>query len=186
MKARPIASYTRTWITALGNLLSMALNAIAKTVFTQDDFLATVPSILRTVWQVMHSLHHHFDLTLEQQDIAGFYNAVPHSRALQSAQILIARFRRLQDLTDPNAFLSVSSQSATRLLDSSLSRQVEASSASHQPAWVRPAHRFFGVVLLRFKNYSFVRTVHSSCSLRGSSRALFDTSTIEHFFLLIL
>ena len=107
------------------------MNAIAKTVFTQDDFLATVPSILRTVWQVMHSLHHHFDLTLEQQDIAGFYNAVPHSRALQSAQILIARFRRLQDLTDPNAFLSVSSQSATRLLDSSLSRQVEASSCSY-------------------------------------------------------
>ena len=63
----------------------------------------------------MHSFHHRFDLTLEQQDIAGFYDAVPHFRVLQSVQILIAPFRRLQEITDPNPFLSVSSQSATRL-----------------------------------------------------------------------
>ena len=39
MKATPIVSYTRTWITPLGNLLSVALNAIAQTVFIQDDFI---------------------------------------------------------------------------------------------------------------------------------------------------
>ena len=104
MKARPIVSYTRAWITPLGNLLSVALNAIAQTVFTQDDFLATVPSILRAAWKVMHSVHFHFDLTLEQQDIAGFYNAVPHSRILHAVQILVARFRDLQQLADPSAF----------------------------------------------------------------------------------
>ena len=119
MKASPIVSYTSTWITPLGNLLSMALNAIAQTVFAQDDFLATVPSILRAAWKVMRSLHLHSDLTLEQQDIAGFYNAVPHFRILQAVQILVARFRDiqldLQQLADPNSFLSVSTQSATRL-----------------------------------------------------------------------
>lgn len=46
---------------------------------------------------------------LEQQDIAGFYNAVPHFRILQSVQILIERFRRLQQIMDPHAVLSVSS-----------------------------------------------------------------------------
>ena len=51
----------------------------------------------------MHSLHLHVDLTLEQQDIAGFYNEVPHFRILQAVQILVARFRELEKLTGPNA-----------------------------------------------------------------------------------
>lgn len=39
----------------LGNLLSMAWSAIAQTVFTQDDFLATVPS----AQHLAHSLEGH-------------------------------------------------------------------------------------------------------------------------------
>ena len=202
MKARLIVSYTRTWITSLGNLLSMALNAIAQTVFTRDDILATVPSILRTAWKVMHSLRCHFDLSLEQQDIAGFYNAVPHFRTLQAVQILVARFRDLQQLADPNALLSVSLQSATRLTRA-FSRNMEAASTSRQQTshstYCSIGSVFPATILLYSGTVCFSSSQGASVGLMGCvgavqellfrenySTLLCVMLTIERFFLLIL
>ena len=55
---------------------------------------------------------------------------------MQAVQILVARFRDLQQLADPNAFLSVSLQSATRLTRA-FSRNMEAASTSRQSYGLR-------------------------------------------------
>ena len=115
LKARPIVSYTNTWLTSLGNVLSMCLHAIAQTVFERMEFASSVQDILRSAWNVVRTISADYHLTLFQQDIAGFYNAVPHDQICVCVRILVDRFVREQSTTFEQV-LSVSKSVQTRLV----------------------------------------------------------------------
>ena len=99
LKVRPIVSYTNTWLTNLGNVLSVCLRAIAQSVFERMEFASTVQDILRLAWNVVRTVSMDYRLTLFQQDIAGFYNAVPHDQICACVRILVDRFVRVQSTT---------------------------------------------------------------------------------------
>ena len=115
LKVRPIVSYTNTWLTNLGNVLSMCLRAIAQAVFERMEFASTVQDILRLAWNVVRTVSMDYRLTLFQQDIAGFYNAVPHDQICTCVRILVDRFVRVQSTTFEQV-LSVSKSVRARLV----------------------------------------------------------------------
>ena len=101
------------------------LHAVAQTVFERMEFASTVQDILRSAWNVVRTISADYHLTLFQQDIAGFYNAVPHDQICVCIRILVDRFVREQSTTFEQV-LSVSKCSDTT--GSGLSRSMEETS----------------------------------------------------------
>ena len=96
-KARPIVNYSRSWILSLGTALAIELLEIAKTVFPNLFLHDDVSKILIAVQTIFSQTHADEELTLLQQDIAGFYNQVSHQRIIDSVQYTVFKFVELQN-----------------------------------------------------------------------------------------
>lgn len=96
-KARPIVDYSHSWILRLGTALAIAILEICQPVFPQLLQPPDVRAILHVV-QSIFSINpvDSEDLTLLQQDIAGFYNQVGHARIIASLQYVIGRYIEIQ------------------------------------------------------------------------------------------
>ena len=99
-KARPIVDYSRAWCRPIGSALATALYEILQVVYSDLLSVTDIKSVLHAIAKLFsHQDYAYGELTVEQEDIAGFYNQVDHSRMLQAVQFAVCRFCELQGQT---------------------------------------------------------------------------------------
>ena len=87
-KARPIVDYSRAWCRPIGSALATALYEILQVVYSDLLSVTDIKSVLHAIAKLFsHQDYVYGELTVEQEDIAGFYNQVDHSRMLQGCSI---------------------------------------------------------------------------------------------------
>ena len=115
-KARPSVDCSHSWALPLGSALAVILLEMAKIVFPFSLHSADIATILADVrlifsqWSTVES-----DLTLEQQDIAGFYNQVEHSRIIASIEFMVCQYSVLTG-SKPTSILQAHMTKSERLL----------------------------------------------------------------------
>ena len=105
MGARPIVAYFQTNTGRLSQFV--AVTQINDRVFGRDMALPSVSFILRTLWRTMEQWPSEEPILIQQQDISGFFNAVPHECIIAAVRYVLHRYLELEGL-DGSAELSVS------------------------------------------------------------------------------
>lgn len=95
-KARPIVDCSHSWILRLGTALAIVLLEISKAVYPELFEYNEVATILAAIHQIFSHTDPADELTILQQDIAGFYNQVSHERITASVQYVVQVFQRQQ------------------------------------------------------------------------------------------
>ena len=107
MGARPIVAYFQTNTGRLSQFVAVALTKINDRVFGRDMALPSVSFILRSLWKTMNQWPKQEALLVQQQDISGFFNAVPHKRIIDAVKYVLHRCLELEGL-EGSAELSIS------------------------------------------------------------------------------
>ena len=95
-------------------VLAVALTKINDRVFGRDLALPSVSFILKSLWKIMHEWPLEEALLLQQQDISGFFNAVPHKRIIDAVNYVLHRYLELEGL-EGSTELSISLQNKDKL-----------------------------------------------------------------------
>ena len=97
-KARPVVNFSKAWPSRIGQALSIVLEMMCTTVFP-----TLAPDL--NIRDVLHDVRRNFasyqdePLTLQQLDIAGFYNQVEHGRIIQALEFIVHRYCFLQQVS---------------------------------------------------------------------------------------
>ena len=92
MGARPIVAYFQTNTGRLSQFAATALTQINDRVFGRDLALPSVSHILKALWRTMNQWPQQEVLLLQQQDMSGFFNAVPHARIIEAVKFVLHRY----------------------------------------------------------------------------------------------
>ena len=95
-KARPIIAYCGTWSARPAILLAHAVYQLMTSAFGPNDSFNIDSTVLamQQVWQYLQDdLEWTSPKTMYQQDLAGFFNSVPHNVILQSIDMLMVLLR---------------------------------------------------------------------------------------------
>ena len=112
--ARPIVAYSHTWNAKLSSVVAVATMLLTCRVFGRAQSLPSCQYVLRQIWQVMQRSTLGEEMELRQQDLVGFYSAVPHSRILDSIEYLVYRYCEAENVALDQE-LSVSIRQADRI-----------------------------------------------------------------------
>ena len=97
-KARPIVNFSKAWPSRIGQALSIVLKMMCTTVFPTLAPDLNIRDVLRDVRRIFASYQDE-PLTLQQLDIAGFYNQVEHGRIIQALEFIVHRYCFLQQVS---------------------------------------------------------------------------------------
>jgi hypothetical protein len=112
--ARPIVAYSTSWNSRLSRHLAVAVTQILSATFQRQNVLPTVQHILELLWKTITEIPISLELLIKQQDLAGFYNAVPHPRILEALHYTISQYMQQQGL-EWTSDISVSIQNTDQL-----------------------------------------------------------------------
>ena len=109
--ARPIVAYNAAWNGKISQVVAAIITQVVDRVFGRKEALPSVMHILQQMWKIMQAAPIDEELLLMQQDVAGFFNAVPHSRILDSLRVVLHQFMQ-REKVDVDHELSVSVKQA--------------------------------------------------------------------------
>ena len=82
--ARPIIAYTNSWNNRLGEVIGGVVLQLIRSLFRETSLDKDVVQIMRAIHYVFDDLPSHLPINMDQQDLSGFFNSVPHSRMVDS------------------------------------------------------------------------------------------------------
>ena len=155
-KARPIVDYSRAWCRPIGSALATALYEILQVVYSDLLSVTDIKSVLHAIAKLFsHQDYTYGELTVEQEDIAGFYNQVDHSRMLQAVQFAVCRFCELQGQTF-DSFLNIHQETTERTL------------RIFRGFWRSHSHKYRPICLAHIQPLSQYLLNHSYFSIGGT------------------
>ena len=112
-KARPIVNFSKAWPSRIGQALSIVLKMMCTTVFPTLAPDLNIRDVLHDVRRIFASYQDE-PLTLQQLDIAGFYNQVEHGRIIQALEFIVHRYCFLQQVS-PDSEIQASMRQHERI-----------------------------------------------------------------------
>ena len=106
-KARPIISYMLSWNAKLGQLVGTLVYELCRSIFGDMQLDRTVQAIITDIQRIFHDIPNHIELDLQQQDLSGFFNSVPHSRMIEAVTYAVNHYIAHKGVT-PDSKLSTS------------------------------------------------------------------------------
>ena len=106
-KARPIISYMLSWNAKLGQLVGTLVYELCRSIFGDMQLDRTVQDIIKDIQKIFDDIPDHIELDLQQQDLSGFFNSVPHSRMIEAVTYAVNHYIAHKGVT-PDSKLSTS------------------------------------------------------------------------------
>ena len=106
-KARPIISYMLSWNAKLGQLFGTLVYELCRSIFGDMQLDRTVQDIIKDIQKIFDDIPNHIELDLQQQDLSGFFNSVPHSRMIEAVTYAVNHYIAHKGVT-PDSKLSTS------------------------------------------------------------------------------
>ena len=91
-KARPIISYMLSWNAKLGQLVGTLVYELCRSIFGDMQLDRTVQAIITDIQKIFDDIPNHIELDLQQQDLSGFFNSVPHSRMIEAVTYAVNHY----------------------------------------------------------------------------------------------
>ncbi len=106
-KARPIISYMLSRNPKLGQLVGALVYELCRSIFDGLQLDRTVQDIITAIQKTFADIPEDVELDLQQQDLSGFFNSVPHSRMIEAVTYAVNRYIAHKGVA-PNSKLSTS------------------------------------------------------------------------------
>ena len=91
-KARPIISYMLSWNAKLGQLVGTLVYELCRSIFGDMQLDRTVQDIITDIQKIFDNIPNHIELDLQQQDLSGFFNSVPHARMIEAVTYAVNHY----------------------------------------------------------------------------------------------
>ena len=91
-KARPIISYMLSWNAKLGQVIGTIVYELCRSIFGDHQLDRTVQDIIEDIQHQFSQIPTNVDLNLQQQDLSGFFNSVPHSRMIDAVTYAVNHY----------------------------------------------------------------------------------------------
>ena len=104
-KARPIISYMLSRNPKLGQLVGTLVYELCRSIFDGLQLDRTVQDIITAIQKTFADIPEDVELDLQQQDLSGFFNSVPHSRMIEAVTYAVNHYIAHKGVA-PNSKLS--------------------------------------------------------------------------------
>ena len=91
-KARPIISYMLSWNAKLGQVIGTIVYELCRSIFGDLQLDRTVQTIITEIQHQFEQIPADVELNLQQQDLSGFFNSVPHSRMIDAVNFAVNHY----------------------------------------------------------------------------------------------
>ncbi len=91
-KARPIVSYMLSGNAKLGQLVGALVYELCRSIFGDLQLDRTVQDIIAAIQKIFENIPDHIELDLQQQDLSGFFNSVPHTRMIEAVTYAVHHY----------------------------------------------------------------------------------------------
>ena len=91
-KARPIISYMLSWNAKLGQLVGTLVYELCRSIFGDMQLDRTVQDIITDIQKIFDNIPDHIELDLQQQDLSGIFNSVPHTRMIEAVTYAVHHY----------------------------------------------------------------------------------------------
>jgi len=91
-KARPIISYMLSWNAKLGQVIGTIVYELCRSIFGDLQLDRTVQTIITEIQHQFEQIPADVELNLQQQDLSGFFNSVPHSRMIDAVTFAVNHY----------------------------------------------------------------------------------------------
>ena len=91
-KARPIISYMLSWNAKLGQVIGTIVYELCRSIFGDHQLDRTVQDIIEDIQHQFFQTPTDVELNLQQQDLSGFFNSVPHSRMIDAVTYAVNHY----------------------------------------------------------------------------------------------
>ena len=91
-KARPIISYMLSWNAKLGQVIGTIVYELCRSIFGDLQLDRTVQTIITDIQRQFDQIPADVELNLQQQDLSGFFNSVPHARMIDAVTFAVNHY----------------------------------------------------------------------------------------------
>ena len=91
-KARPIISYMLSWNAKLGQVTGTIVYELCRSIFGDLQLDRTVQTIITDIQRQFDQIPADVELNLQQQDLSGFFNSVPHTRMIDAVTFAVNHY----------------------------------------------------------------------------------------------
>lgn len=91
-KARPIISYMLSWNAKLGQVIGTIVYELCRSIFGDRQLDRTVQDIIEDIQRQFSQTPIDMELNLQQHDLSGFFNSVPHSRMIDAVTYAVDHY----------------------------------------------------------------------------------------------